>query len=660
MRLRYLHIRGRRPLEDVAITFGHERILGRDCAIHFVVGVNGSGKSRLLRALAEVFLRLERQQFPPFEVSLAYDLGTGDSTRTIYLFYNGRSRSRAALVEFKKCLPDDTDWKELETVNWDAASQPGQDSLPEHLREQYDNHFMGNALPGTGTIRGYLPSVLLAYTSGDISEWETIFKPDRVDWQEQLATALESLGPEDARPLNWSPAKETEYMQREGASGESEPQTEQDTDDAAPTSLPGIGVFISPERLKLALCAVTLHQAVQEFREMPTEAEQRAFLQHIEQSFIDEKRMPGLRGILNTIGWLWPVTIGLRLTPHSDLHRQDENLLEKLGNIASSRRSEPDPGTAYELFFDLRRPLPDQDDPDTSTGASLLELLGGETATPFSVFKQLTEWQRDGILDTVSIALRKYNLDKLILYDWLSDGERVFLGRMALFHLLTEDEQGKDDALVLLDEPETHFNDIWKREIVDTIDSSLWSSASEVVIATHSSIALSDVFDTEITLLEKSSIDGTVEVVPTPIKSFGASPADIMRDIFGASDSVGQRATEFLDLVLAVAAHPDEVEYVWSSDDQADIQNTAEFQRLQQVIQELPHNYGDDRQSAVRLLNALQAVKRHSTNGTINDPVTVIDALSAIQDRLGPGYYQFEFRRRLRGLRERNSNATSD
>jgi ABC-type sulfate/molybdate transport systems ATPase subunit len=231
---------------------------------------------------------------------------------------------------------------------------------------------------------------------------------------------------------------------------------------------------------------------------------------------------------------------------------------------------------------------------------------------------------------------------------------------MALFHLLTEDEQGKDDALVLLDEPETHFNDVWKREIVDTIDSSLWNSASEVVIATHSSIALSDVFDTEITLLEKSSIDGTVEVLPTPIKSFGASPADIMRDIFGASDSVGQRATEFLDLVLAVAAHPDEVEYVWSSDDQADIQNTAEFQRLQQVIQELPHNYGDDRQSAVRLLNALQAVKRHSTNGTINDPVTVIDALSAIQDRLGPGYYQFEFRRRLRGLRERNSNATSD
>ncbi len=48
MRLRYLHIPDLVPLRNITITFGHEPILGRECTIHFIVGVNGTGKSRLL------------------------------------------------------------------------------------------------------------------------------------------------------------------------------------------------------------------------------------------------------------------------------------------------------------------------------------------------------------------------------------------------------------------------------------------------------------------------------------------------------------------------------------------------------------------------------------------------------------------------------------
>jgi energy-coupling factor transporter ATP-binding protein EcfA2 len=149
----------------------------------------------------------------------------------------------------------------------------------------------------------------------------------------------------------------------------------------------------------------------------------------------------------------------------------------------------------------------------------------------------------------------KRNVEDILLYNWLSDGERVFLGRMALFQLL----RGENDALMILDEPETHFNDVWKREIVDVIDTSLRDNNSEVIISTHSSISLTDVFDTEITLLYKNEIDGAIAIVEPRIPTFGASPNEIMIDIFGAPESVGQRATEFLDLVLMLAAHPDEV-----------------------------------------------------------------------------------------------------
>ena len=52
---------------------------------------------------------------------------------------------------------------------------------------------------------------------------------------------------------------------------------------------------------------------------------------------------------------------------------------------------------------------------------------------------------------------------------------------------------------------------------------------SEIVIATHSSIALTDAFNTEITLLRKLS-NGQVEVEPAP---FFGPPIMRVRPLFG-------------------------------------------------------------------------------------------------------------------------------
>ena len=84
--------------------------------------------------------------------------------------------------------------------------------------------------------------------------------------------------------------------------------------------------------------------------------------------------------------------------------------------------------------------------------------------------------EADGEHDGVDIGVLRY--------EELSDGEQMVLGRMALFHLL----QNHHDALLLLDEPETHFNDKWKREIVDIIDDAIGNTANDVLISTHSSL----------------------------------------------------------------------------------------------------------------------------------------------------------------------------
>ena len=53
MRLRYLHLQNYPPISDIKVCFASGSPLDRECAIRFVVGVNGSGKSNLLRAVAE-------------------------------------------------------------------------------------------------------------------------------------------------------------------------------------------------------------------------------------------------------------------------------------------------------------------------------------------------------------------------------------------------------------------------------------------------------------------------------------------------------------------------------------------------------------------------------------------------------------------------------
>jgi len=135
------------------------------------------------------------------------------------------------------------------------------------------------------------------------------------------------------------------------------------------------------------------------------------------------------------------------------------------------------------------------------------------------------------------------SLPMLHLFDWLSDGEQSFLARMALFALFQE-----DDLLILLDEPEVHFNDVWKREIVNMLDSIMRGHASHALITTHSSIALSDVRSQDILVLRRDGAFATSEhssQLPG-IETFGADPSDILVHVFGTRSASGERGVRFI------------------------------------------------------------------------------------------------------------------
>ncbi|WP_414569421.1 AAA family ATPase [Nostoc sp. CCY 9925] len=651
MRLRYLHLWGTPPLQELITTFNQEQILGRKCAIRFVVGVNGTGKTQLLQTLTEIFLSLERKRLPPFRVTFAYDLekiGEEERPATIYLRYPQDTPSSTAILAVFEPRLEDQDWEALEKI-----------PIENFETEVSGISFLIRGDQLGSNIRPYLPKVLLAYTSGATETWATLFANQQTERENLPDAVFEEITLEEERPPNWDLGQEKLYRGQEGLEALLEPEL---TCDEAQTS--SIGYYVFPQALKLVFFAVALHQARKDFQEMATEQGEQAYRDRIEQAIQNHEPMTGLRGLFNKIDWLWLISVNFQILFQPTHFSQQSRPLARLYPIATAVIREPVPSDCRKLVFDLRRSLPNQTDIDTSTCAALIRAICDklDTAideiTPFDIFKQLLSWQEQGWLQDLTMTFCKRNVEDVLLYNWLSDGERVFLGRMALFQLL----RGENDALMILDEPETHFNDVWKREIVDIIDTSLRDNNSEVIISTHSSISLTDVFDTEITLLYKNEIDGAIAIIEPRITTFGASPNEIMIDIFDAPESVGKRATEFLDLVLMLAAHPDHVQTVWAviDSERTTILQLREFQQLREFVQELPHQYdgNDSEQLNDQILRVLKSIRKYTQRKRDKEDVSVTETLEVLKEKIGPGYYEFEFRRRLRALRERESSVS--
>ena len=564
MRLRYLSLKNYPPLNDIAISFSAESPLQRDCAIRFVVGVNGSGKTHLLQAIIETFLCLTRQQKPNFPVTLIYELGKAKQARTI-IFDNPGDHGKPGWWQSKSdqnILPTHfqiEDWQNLVLKIRDGE-------------KDWEPLIRNGNWPGK---RVGLPRTVIAYTTGEIAPWDTIFhlEPSASDSSMDIMSQSLDYDTSQERPSGWTLQKEIEFQAQAGteegreairdlkkfqgafsagfSAGFSKQESEQEG-----------CLFISPLLLKFALLAVSLPLAMDELRKHETEEDKQSFFQ----SLIKEPRKEqGLRRLFNQVGWIWPVCVSFTIDfspgEWSEMEANFKSpLFQDMLGFASETIREPEPSKKRRLFFDLKsknsadfaKTLSDEaminqfvsTDAFEYVGDGLLQFLGGKNGQPYDHFKQLLSLNQQGIIEDIQIMLRSTHTDDILLFDELSDGEQVFLGRMALFYLM----QGRDDALILLDEPESHFNDVWKREVVSIIDEVLRDQANEVIISTHSSISLTDVFDDEIQLLKKE--DGNTYLSRITSTTFGADPSEIMINIFDATDSIGKRSLEWLNQQL--------------------------------------------------------------------------------------------------------------
>lgn len=152
----------------------------------------------------------------------------------------------------------------------------------------------------------------------------------------------------------------------------------------------------------------------------------------------------------------------------------------------------------------------------------------------------------------ISKQISKAGECKDILLKGFSDGEHQFIHTMAICLLLKD-----SDSLILLDEPETHFNPNWRSRFISMLDEALQNGCSnsrndimtcnilkEVLITSHSPFIISDCLPHHVLILRKDEKGNTVAESASrrAISTYGTSVNVLTAEIFGNSDSIGQRA----------------------------------------------------------------------------------------------------------------------
>lgn len=550
MRLRRLHLRGFRNLRDVDIQFppadASPAGLGSQ-PIFLLVGVNGTGKTGILRSLARIFALLEARQAPPFWFELEYELQRRDVGYRVSV--TGDGSGSLGKVQFK--------------------AAPLGEALPQTNLEPAD-------------WISYLPAQTIVYTSGSVREWRAVLSED-----------------DDARDRRSE--ERAEQLRRQQEAG-SEPQPVAGAFDLLDLAAvqPMLTEVIRPRtaiytdaQLELALLATLAIERDSDPESQKLAQERRNVYQRagIDRLVGFALRLEPLAtrdagaAVFDQVEVLVRDLLGdrveqdaelqqqlaqLRSSPPRELPDQVMQRVQSLAGAAARRLHNPD--GSYHLYFEMTEATRGQ-------LSDSQQLFG----SPEQFFDFLVELQSRGVLAQVNLVLKKTDLEEPILGRHLSDGEFDFLGRMALFLLLR-----RRDSLFLLDEPETHFNDLWKRELVDLLSTVLEGRDSMVLLSTHSSIVISDVVNRQLILLVKDE-NGITKVADVQTPTFGADPSQLMIDLLNAPDSIGATATEALDELLA---------HEWRLD---------EIERLEKIIRTIGDGYyRSELRNTWRRLNALR------------------------------------------------------
>ena len=501
MRLKKLWLGNYNNLKNVEINFKDTPSMYGSTSLRFFVGLNGSGKSNALEAIGLIFSHLAADANPGIEFDIEYEL-----------------RDQIIRITTR-----------LDKVATTPITPIGAALLIRPVREK--KWSSKHVRTGWGTSgEGIIPGRVVGYSTGPTS-----------GLQRALSGSIEkivkgALGDfeEERRPKGFD---EAEWLaNREALRVDLNRHYEAYLDNPAT-------LFLGSDDALCAVLPLLAHEAVGGSRRQVHLARRRKLLNRINLDTAEPLLAFSLRIAGDWQQRLTPDRV-VRLRSMLKMATVRMPIDQQITSDGLQSEQLPDFYAVFDLDKDFRQK----------------KLQAPELVpTPILFFEELLAWKRQGALQEIRLVVKKKDLDDLLLVSSLSDGEFLYLGRYALLLMLRD----IPDCLVLLDEPETHFNDQWKVELVKDIthllniksdDSTV--GGNEVVIATHSDLTLTDadqqqvyIFHEEVSV-RRGVTEKRISVSNPTISPFAASRGDISKGLFQTTNAIGTYAKELIESAL--------------------------------------------------------------------------------------------------------------
>ena len=204
----------------------------------------------------------------------------------------------------------------------------------------------------------------------------------------------------------------------------------------------------------------------------------------------------------------------------------------------------------FENEPDVCLPMASEEDKDVRRSFWTMRANGilakGVRDNPYVFFEQFCNAFKQNKIDRCGFLYELNGKDETFEEQFLSDGENGFMSRYALLYLISKTTNEK--FLILLDEPETHFNEHWKRYFLKLLCDVLAQKDTDVFVATHSAMLVSDVKKHELHRFELN--DNEIISNDCLLNSYGANIIDIGQILFKMEGNIGERAKDEIEKLL--------------------------------------------------------------------------------------------------------------
>lgn len=175
-----------------------------------------------------------------------------------------------------------------------------------------------------------------------------------------------------------------------------------------------------------------------------------------------------------------------------------------------------------------------------------------KSAKQFFVYLESTDIS--DLIREVRIKVKRRDAEGFVTFQELSEGEQQLLTVLGLLKF-TRDEE----ALFLLDEPDTHLNPIWKLHYLSMIEEIVGTSeSSQLLISTHDPLTIAGLLRSQVLIFRQQ--EGRATAGPPDEDPRGLGVQGVLTRLFGLPTTLDPTTQGMLDRRNALYAQPERSE----------------------------------------------------------------------------------------------------